>query len=99
MGNCKMWICISKAQWHRHLYDTWMEEGRKGECGRWKLAEGKMLLGKVDKRAEGLVKGKLGALAHREKAAEHAVDVVSDGQIANAIITTTSNNNSFRLLN
>ena len=60
---------------------------------------GNKLLARAGKRAEGLVKGKLGALAHREKAAEHTVNVVDAGQITNAIITTTSNSNSFRILN
>lgn len=45
------------------------------------------------------MKKKLRALPCREKAAEHAVNVVSAGQIANAIITTTSISNSFRILN
>lgn len=41
--------------------------------GNWqKEIEGNKLLAGVGKRAEYLVKGKFGTLAHREKAAEHA---------------------------
>lgn len=51
------------------------------------------------KRDEGLLKEELGTLAHREKAAEHAVNVVSAGQIVDTVITMASNSNSFVILN
>lgn len=51
---------------------------------------GQKALSKGRQRDEGLLKEELGTLAHREKAAEHAVDVVSAGQIVSAVTVITS---------